>query len=131
MTQEKAKKRKHAEEDPQTTKKVAKRPKRKPPIAPDDEEFDMDRQVYKTIAHMDGKLLADYHARQVKRFEPDLSLVELEDRRVPGMHQIVQGRLARHAFDTALTHSRMGFSRHNLMGPDEGEGRNAGLCRTL
>lgn len=129
MVQErKAKKRKHAEDDPQSTKKVAKRPKRKNPIAPDDEEYDMERQVYKTIAHMDGKLLADYHARQVKRFEPDLSLVELEDRRVPGTHLFYQGRQARQALNAALIHIRIGISGHNFMVPDKGGGRNAGFC---
>lgn len=35
---------------------------------------------------MDGQLIADYMARQIKRFEPDLSVVELEDRRVPGVY---------------------------------------------
>lgn len=33
---------------------------------------------------MDAQLISDYMARQIKRFEPDLSSVELEDRRVPG-----------------------------------------------
>lgn len=37
------------------------------------------------IARMDGQLMADYFARQIKRFEPDLGVDELEDRRVAGM----------------------------------------------
>jgi len=36
------------------------------------------------FGQMDAQLVSDYMARQIKRFEPDLSLVELEDRRVPG-----------------------------------------------
>jgi len=36
------------------------------------------------IARMDPQLLGDLVARQMKRFEPDISTVELEDRRIPG-----------------------------------------------
>lgn len=33
---------------------------------------------------MNAQLLGDLVARQIKRFEPDLSMVEVEDRRIPG-----------------------------------------------
>jgi len=36
------------------------------------------------FGEMDAQLISDYMARQIKRFEPNLSVVELEDRRVPG-----------------------------------------------
>jgi len=36
------------------------------------------------IGRMDASHLADYVAKQTKKFQPELSVVELEDRRVPG-----------------------------------------------
>lgn len=37
-----------------------------------------------TVGQMDGHLIADYIGRQIKRFEPDLSSIEFEERRIPG-----------------------------------------------
>jgi hypothetical protein len=37
---------------------------------------------------MDGRLLADYVAQRTKRFGGDLSLVELEDRHIPGEQNV-------------------------------------------
>ncbi|KAL9068196.1 MAG: hypothetical protein Q9161_006329 [Pseudevernia consocians] len=37
------------------------------------------------IAKMDSRLLADYVFERTKRFFPDFSLVELEDRFIPGI----------------------------------------------
>jgi len=36
------------------------------------------------IGRMDASHLADYIVKQTKKFQPELSVVELEDRRVPG-----------------------------------------------
>lgn len=36
------------------------------------------------IGRMDASHLADFIVKQTKRFQPELSVVELEDRRVPG-----------------------------------------------
>ena len=37
-----------------------------------------------SFAQLDGQLLCDHIARKSKRFESDLSLLELEERRLPG-----------------------------------------------
>lgn len=48
-------------------------------------DLDVDRCLNLAIAKSDKRLLADYIAKQTKRFFPDLSLVELEDRYIPGI----------------------------------------------
>lgn len=48
----------------------------------DDYDLDLDRGLNLTIAKLDNHLLADYVAKRTKRFSPDLSLVELEDRHI-------------------------------------------------
>ena len=53
-----------------------------------DETFDLKAGVNTAIGKMNSSLLADYVARRTKRFGPDLSLVELEDRHIPGTHGI-------------------------------------------
>lgn len=59
--------------------------KSKEPKSVDDFNFDMDRGLNLAIAKLDNRLLADYLAKRTTRFLPDLSLVELEDRRISGM----------------------------------------------
>ncbi|CAD6592940.1 MAG: hypothetical protein ASARMPRED_006854 [Alectoria sarmentosa] len=56
--------------------------KSKEPKSVDDSNFDMDRGLNLAIAKLDNRLLADYLAKRTTRFLPDLSLVELEDRRI-------------------------------------------------
>ena len=46
--------------------------------------LDVDRGLNMAIAKLDKRLSADYIAKRAKRFFPDLSLVELEDRYIPG-----------------------------------------------
>ncbi|KAH9832440.1 U3-containing 90S pre-ribosomal complex subunit [Teratosphaeria destructans] len=48
-----------------------------------DEALDIDNGVNHAIRHMDPSLLADHIAQRTKRFQPDLSLVEAEDIRIP------------------------------------------------
>ncbi|KAI9669125.1 MAG: hypothetical protein M1831_000717 [Alyxoria varia] len=57
-------------------KKKAKRAERS-------ENFDMSIQINKTMRTMDGRLLADFMARQVKHFSPKISSMEMEELRVP------------------------------------------------
>ena len=59
--------------------------KSKPSQSIDDKDLDLDQGINHTIAKLDNRLLADYIARRVKHFSPDLSLVEVEDRRIPGI----------------------------------------------
>ncbi|KAK8154997.1 U3-containing 90S pre-ribosomal complex subunit-domain containing protein [Phyllosticta citrichinensis] len=75
-------KRKRGEEEPKQSKR-AKRRKNKQPKDVHDEDLDEAAGLNRSIGRMDSRLLADYMAQRTKRFEPDLSLVELEDRYVP------------------------------------------------
>lgn len=55
------------------------------------EEHDLDLSVgiNKSFAHMDSQLLADYVAQRTRKFESDLSSVELEDRYISGSYSII------------------------------------------
>lgn len=76
--------------EPHIEPSISKRQKKSKKIkkggeAADDEEFDTNLQIRKATGHMDGNLLADYMAQQLKRAIPDASIIELEDCRIPGM----------------------------------------------
>lgn len=79
-------KRKETSDGTQTVSKRAAKRKRKAAAAGPSafDEIDEELHVNPAIARMDGALLADHVARQTKRFEKDISVVELEDRRIPG-----------------------------------------------
>lgn len=65
-------------------KKSAKRRKLKKPKDVNDEALDTDLGVNHVIAHMDSRLMADHIAQRLRRFQPELSLVEVEERHIPG-----------------------------------------------
>ncbi|KAJ9641475.1 Protein cms1 [Coniosporium apollinis] len=65
------------------SKRAAKRKRTKKPKDIDKNELDDELGVNTAIARMDSRLLADYVAQRTKRFESELSLVELEDRYLP------------------------------------------------
>ena len=67
------------------TKRAAKRRKAKRPKDVEDEALDLEQGVNHAISHMDSRLLADHIAQRTKRFQAEMSLVELEDSYVPGM----------------------------------------------
>lgn len=48
-----------------------------------DDALNLEEGINTAFAHMDPNLLADYFGAQTKRFNDDLSLVELEERRLP------------------------------------------------
>lgn len=50
----------------------------------EDNNLGLGQGINLAIAKLDSRLLADYVAKRMKRFSPDLSLVELEDRYIPG-----------------------------------------------
>jgi len=67
----------------------AKRAKRRKESAEDGDEAHLIFEegkggVNTAIAKLDPQLIADYVAQKVKRFEKELSAVELEDRYIPG-----------------------------------------------
>lgn len=49
------------------------------------EDIDEERGINLALGRMNPDLLADYVARKTQRFEDKATLVELEDRRIPGM----------------------------------------------
>lgn len=68
----------------QGAKKAAKKAKPKKGNADEDEEIDIENGINKAFAQMDNQLLADYVAQRTRRYESDLSLVELEDKYISG-----------------------------------------------
>jgi protein CMS1 len=49
-----------------------------------DDDLDEELGLNLAVGRMDGQLLVDLVAQRTKRFEPDLSAVEREDRYLPG-----------------------------------------------
>ena len=80
------------------SKRASKRKKSKGANSADD-EIDEENQINRAISKMDGRLMADYIARQTKRFEPNLSTVELEDRRIPGKNMKNSVQESVHGFE--------------------------------
>lgn len=72
------------------SKRAIKRLKRGGGIVRDDvDEIDEEQEVNLAFARMDGPMTVDFLARQTKRFDKDLSIVELEDKRIPGTYNPV------------------------------------------
>lgn len=63
--------------------KSKKRKRTKTPRDINGDDLDEKAGINRGIGHMDSQLLADYIAQRTKRFEKDLSFVELEDRYIP------------------------------------------------
>ena len=78
------KRKRQKSDDEPSRKRTAKRKEKSQSTASGEKVTEDDLFVNPTIASMDGQLIADFFARQIKRFEPDLSLIELHDRRIPG-----------------------------------------------
>ena len=55
----------------------------------EDQNLDFDDRINLTIADLDSQLLADFVAQKVKKQGGDLSLVELEDRYLPGISKLI------------------------------------------
>ena len=56
--------------------------------AAEEDDLDLSMGINKSFAHMDSRLLADYVAQRIRKFESDLSSVELEDRCISGNYAI-------------------------------------------
>lgn len=78
-----ANKRKRDDDSKPESKRAAKRKKTKKPKDVDDDALDVELGVNHAIAHMDSRLMADHMAQRTKRFQPDMSTVEIEDSYVP------------------------------------------------
>ncbi len=66
------------------TKKLRKR-KARPGLVEQDLDLDVEGSINVAIGKMGRSLLADYIAQRTKRFQRDLSAVELDDLHIPGM----------------------------------------------
>lgn len=64
--------------------KKAKRRKARSGVQDQDLDLDLERGLNLAIGRMDRGLLADYIAQRTKRFQSELSTVELEDLHIPG-----------------------------------------------
>jgi len=80
-----SKKRKREADLPEA-KKTAKKPKNKKTKEVENDELDLELCINRTFSHMDNRLLADYIAQRTRRYESDLSSIELEDRFLPGVY---------------------------------------------
>ena len=65
-----------------TAKRKAKRGKKAKTA--EDADVDLENGINHALGRMDNRLLADYVVQKTKRFESSLSLVELEDKHIPG-----------------------------------------------
>ncbi len=77
-------KRDGGEHDHLPVKKAAKKKKSESSKSGGDEYLDLEQGLNTAIGNLDSRLLADYVAQREKRFGQDLSMVELEDRLIPG-----------------------------------------------
>ncbi|KAF8848782.1 hypothetical protein BDZ45DRAFT_256126 [Acephala macrosclerotiorum] len=77
-----SKKRKRGAEEP-ATKKTAKKAKSKKTKAVEEDELDTELGINNAFSHMDNQLLADYIAQRTRKYESDLSSIELEDKYIP------------------------------------------------
>jgi len=69
----------------QGAKKAAKKTKSKK-NAIEEDELDIDLGINKAFSHMDNQLLADYIAQRTRKYESDLSSIELDDKHIPGIY---------------------------------------------
>lgn len=82
-TSSSSKKRKRGVEET-APKKTAKKPKSKKAKEAQDDELDIEAGINNAFSHMDNQLLADYIAQRTRKYESDLSSIELEDKYIPG-----------------------------------------------
>jgi hypothetical protein len=78
------KKRKRGAELEQTSKKAVKRSKGKKAKRDDYDDLNVEAGINNAFSNMDNQLLADYVAQRTRKFESELSTVELEDKYLPG-----------------------------------------------
>ena len=55
------------------------------------EDVDESKHLNLAFAKLDPNLLADHVAKKQRRFDPDATTLELEERRLPGNHLLSQG----------------------------------------
>ncbi|KAH8667430.1 U3-containing 90S pre-ribosomal complex subunit-domain containing protein [Tricladium varicosporioides] len=78
-----SKKRKRVGETISNSKQAPKKAKSKKGKAIEEDELDLDVGINNAFSHMDSQLLADYVGQRTKKYECDLSSIELEDKYIP------------------------------------------------
>ncbi|EPE24304.1 hypothetical protein GLAREA_08155 [Glarea lozoyensis ATCC 20868] len=78
-----SKKRKRGTKVQITTKDGVKIPKSKKRKADEEDEIDLELGINTSFAHMNSQLLADHIAQKTRKYESDLSSIELEDKYIP------------------------------------------------
>lgn len=81
---------KRKREDDSKPEKAKKRRKSKKPADVDDAALDTELGVNHALAGMDSQLMADHLARRTKKFNPDLTSVELDEIHIPSPYASVQ-----------------------------------------
>jgi protein CMS1 len=81
-----SKKRKRAPDQDQAPKKATKKAKDKKANPTGDGALDTEAGINIAFSHMDSQLLADYIAQRTRKYESDLSSIELEDKYLPSGH---------------------------------------------
>lgn len=92
------KKRKRGAEE--TTTKSVKKPKSKKSKAVEEDELDIEAGINNAFSHMDSQLLADYIAQRTRKYEDELSSIELEDKYIPGAFQCFSFRFKSNECDS-------------------------------
>lgn len=82
---------KRKREDDSKPEKAKKHRKSKKPADVDDAALDTELGVNHALAGMDSQLMADHLARRTKKFNPDLTSVELDEIYISGLY--AQGQL--------------------------------------
>lgn len=121
-----SKKRKRGADLEQGEKKAAKKSKSKKGKADEGDELDTDAGINQAFSHMDSQLLADYVAQRTKKYESDLSQVELEDKYVPGLFEFLIRRRELIQF-----HFSNCDSRYNLVGSTKNGRQSPKLPREI
>ena len=60
----------------------------------DDQALDLEKGVNTAIGNLDSQLLADYVAQKTKRFDDNLTMVELEEKHIPGIFIFNRSKIA-------------------------------------
>ena len=85
MQHKSTKRKRTAESSKAAATKPAKKARSKKSKATEDDDIDVESGINKAFAKMDNQLLSDYVAQKTRKFESDLSSVELEDRYISGI----------------------------------------------
>lgn len=77
-------KRKRYPEQPYSNLKALRKKRQKKGKNTDDSDIDFERGINAAFGRLDRHLLADYLSQKTKQFDDSLSLLELEEKRIPG-----------------------------------------------